>query len=212
VIISSDHAILKKRECMKKKKEILLGAGSLLFLVLIVCTCNLIFVENVANAKATNVSQLKISGTEISNWKLSSSADSFTVWTAANFYDDVDGGIDKYLNNGMIEVADIHMVGPVGSDGQLNSIATHSFIMDYGNDSNAIAIYNYQRTLYSAEAFKIPRYPLTSAFAINVIGGITVMAHFKKFYFELTFFGFSDNNQAASTAVQFLGLFRSKIQ
>ncbi len=179
--------------------------------MLMVCACNLVFVENVSNAKATNVSQLKISSTEISNWKLASSADSFTLWTASNFYDDVNGGIEKYLNNGMIEVADIHMVGPVGKDGSQNIIATHSFIMDYGNDSNAVAIYNYQKTLYSAEAFKLPRYSLNSAFAVSVIGGITVIAHFKKFYFELTFSGFSDQTEAANTAVQFLGLFRLKI-
>jgi hypothetical protein len=176
-----------------------------------VCTCNFMFVENVANAKATNVSQLKISGSEISNWKLASSADSFTLWTAANFYDDVDGGIENYLNNGMIEVADIHMVGPVGRDGSQNIIATHSFIMDYGNSSNATAIYNYEKTVNSADAFKLPQYSMTTAFYITKMGGICVYAHLKKFYFELYFVGFSDVTEAAKTAVLFMGLFRSKI-
>jgi hypothetical protein len=197
---------------MKKGKKLLFNTGALLFFALAFCTCNLIFIENVANAKATSVSQLKISGTEISNWKLASSADSFTLWTAANFYDDVDGGIEKYLNDGMIEVADIHMIGPIGSDGSQNSIAAHSFIMDYGTEANAINIFNYQTTFYSADAFKLPGYPLTTAFAKADIGGITAIAHFKKFYFELVFSGFSDQTEAAKTAAQFLGLFRSKIQ
>jgi hypothetical protein len=193
---------------MRTKLFVALAACSLLFTV---CGRNFAFVENVSNAKATNVSQLKISSTEISNWKLASSADSFTLWTAANFYDDVDGGIEHYLNDGMIEVADIHMVGPIGRDGSQNIIATHSFIMDFGNDSNASTIYEYQKTVNSADAFKLPRYSMTTAFAITKMGGICVYAHLKKFYFELYFIGFSDQTEAAKTAVLFLGLFRSKI-
>ena len=176
------------------------------------CSCNLIFIENVASDKAVSVGQLKVSNTEISNWKLSSSADSFTLWTAANFEQDIDGGYEIYTDRGMIECGDIHMLGPAGSDGVQNEIAAHSFIMDFGNDSNAVDIYNYQKTRYSADAFDIPRYPNTIAFARSILGGITVYAHFKKFYLELNFTGFSDQNHATTTAIQFLGLLKSKIE
>ena len=170
------------------------------------------FIENIPSDKATNVGQLKITSTEISNWAMASSADSFTLWTKANFNLDIDGGYEKYTDRGMIETGDFHMLGPTGPDGEQNIIATHSYIMDCGNDSNAIELYRYWQIDNSADAFKIPRYKTTTAFAIAVQGGITVYAHFKKFYFELKFSGFSDLTQAAATAVQFLGLFRAKIE
>jgi hypothetical protein len=197
---------------MKKNNYIFFFGGSACFIALLFCTCNFMFVENIASDKATNVSQLKIASTEISNWAMASSADSFTLWTAANFEQDIDGGYDVYTNRGMIEVADFHMIGPIDPAGEQNTIATRSYIMDCGNDSNAIELYKYWQIYNSADAFKIPRYKTTTAFAIAVQGGITVYAHFKKFYFELKLFGFSSQPQAAATAVQFLGLFRAKVE
>jgi hypothetical protein len=164
------------------------------------------------NEAATNVLQLKIMSSEIPNWYLAADADSFTLWAGDNFYDDMDGGIEKYLNNGMIEVADVHMMGPVGADGEQNTLATHSFIMDFGNDSNASNIFDYQRTLNSADAFDIPGYKNNAVFGRAVLGGITAFAHFKRFYFELTFVRFLDQAQAIATAVRFLSLFQSKIE
>jgi hypothetical protein len=182
------------------------------FIALICCGCKFLFVENIASDKATNVTQCKITGSEISNWALASSADSFTLWTAANFNDDIDGGYEKYTDRGMTECADFHMIGPVGPDGEQNYIATHSYIMDCGNDTNAYELYKYWQNYNSADAFKVTRYTTTTAFAIPIQGGIVVYAHFKKFYFELKFMGYSDQTLAASTAVQFLGLFRAKIE
>jgi hypothetical protein len=158
------------------------------------------------------VSKLKPANNEISGWSFVQAADSFTLWTPENFYDDVDGGAGIYLDKGMIEVADIHMVGPVGSGGVQNVIASHSFIMDFGNDSNALNIYTYKKTTYSAETFDLPGYAVTTAFGINDLGGITVMAHIKNIYFELTFSGFSDQSQALSAAQLFLNFFKAKIE
>jgi hypothetical protein len=161
--------------------------------------------------KGNNVRMLKVTNTDISNWKMAQAADSFTLWTAANFYDDVDGGIEVYTDRGLIELADIHLIGPIGSDGVQNELSAHSFIMDFGTEANALEEYNFQKTRWSADAFDISGYNNKIAFAKPILGGITVYAHFKKFYFELTFAGFSDQKQAESTAIQFLGLFEMKI-
>ena len=131
---------------MKRINSILFSLGLGWFALLILCTCNLIFIENVATDKAVSVTQLKVSNTEISNWKLASGADSFTLWTASNFEKDIDGGYEIYTDRGMIETGDIHLLGPTGSDGVQNELSTHSFIMDFGNDSNAADIYNSQKT------------------------------------------------------------------
>jgi hypothetical protein len=188
--------------------------GPIAFLFLFFLSCNLVFIQDEDSGgqqKATNVRMLKFTNTDISNWKMAPSADSFTLWTAANFYDDVDGGIEVYTDKGLIEVADIHLVGPTGSDGVQNEIAVHSFIMDFGTESNAQDEFNYQKTKYSADAFDIPKYSSKIAFARAVFGGITVYAYFRKFYFELQFIGFDNQNHAVSTALLFLGLFQMKI-
>ena len=83
--------------------------------------------------------------------------------------------------------------------------------MDFGTESNAMDELKFQHTKYFADAFEIPGYSSKTAFGRPIFGGITVYAHFKKFYFELNFMSFSDQNQAVSTAIQFLGLFQMKI-
>jgi hypothetical protein len=194
------------------KKTNLLKTGSLVAFFLLVLSCNLVMVnDEIEGQKGNNVRMLKVTNTDISNWKMAPSADSFTLWTAANFYDDVDGGIEVYTDRGLIELADLHLLGPIGSDGVQNELALHSFIMDFGTEANAVDEYNFQRTRYSSDAFDIPEYSNKIAFARPVFGGVTVYAHFKKFYFELNFLGFSDQNQAVATAMQFIGLFQTKI-
>jgi hypothetical protein len=187
-------------------------AAGILAVFLLAVGCKLVLIEDkIEGQKASNVRMLKVTNSDISNWKMAASADSFTLWTAANFYDDVDGGIEVYTDRGLIELADLHLMGPIGSDGTQNELAVHSFIMDFGTEANAIDEYSFQKTRYSADAFDIPEYGNKVAFARPVLGGITVYAHFKKFYFELNFVGFSDQNQAVATALQFLGLFEMKI-
>jgi hypothetical protein len=196
-----------------KKITSLKTAGLTAFLFVFILSCNLVLVEDEgggAQQKATNVRMLKFTNTDISNWKMAPSADSFTLWTAANFYDDVDGGIEVYTDRGLIELADIHLIGPAGSEG-LNEIPVHSFIMDFGTEANALEEYNFQKTRYSADAFDIPKYGNKVAFAKPILGGITVYAHFRKFYLEISFIGFDNQNLSVSTATQFLGLFQMKI-
>jgi hypothetical protein len=169
-------------------------------------------IDTYYDGKNLIVSMLKVTNTDIANWKMASSADSFTLWNANNFDQDIDGGYEKYTDRGMIEAADFHMLGPIGSDGEQNQIATRSFIMDFGTDSNAEGIYNYWKTENSQDAFDIPGYGNTNVFAIPIQGGITVYAYFSKFYFELKFLGFSTQAQAVATAKQFLDLFKGKIE
>ena len=168
--------------------------------------CNLSTNKTASSAKATNVSQLFPTATDISGWTKGTDH-GYTTWSAANFTNDIDGGFEVYTDRGMIECGDIEMNGPNGEQ-----IPTQSFIMDFGFDSTATTMYNYKKDQFSTEAVAITGYDMTIAFAKPGSGGATAFAHFKKFYFELQLAGFSDPNQAIKTAVQFIGMFKAKIE
>jgi len=168
--------------------------------------CNLSTNKTNNTGKATNVSQLFPTETDISGWKKNTTY-GYTTWSAATLNDDIDGGSDKYTNRGMIECGDIAMLGPNGEE-----IKHQSLIMDFGLDSNAAVMFNYKKDEFSTEEVDITGYDNTVAFAHPGVGGVTAFAHFKKFYLELKFEGFSDQNLAIQAAIQFLGLFKSKIE
>jgi len=78
----------------------------------------------------------QISNTMIPNWKMKySTADSsFTIWSATDLNDLIDGGYKVYTDRGMLQAADIGMTGPQDPDTN-GGIVYHmlwspSFIMD----------------------------------------------------------------------------------
>ena len=187
-----------------------MGKKSILFFLiaagLLLVVCNLSTNKTTSGGKATNVSQLFPTETDISNWKKNTTY-GYTTWTAANFNQDIDGGYEVYTDRGMIECGDIAMDGPNGAE-----LLHQSFIMDFGFDSTATVMYNYKKDQFSTQAVAISGYDQADAFAYPGIGVITAFAHFNKFYFELQFSGYSDQAQALQAASLFLGLFKSKIE
>ncbi len=195
---------------MKKRGFNKIFGMSCFFLIMFV-TCKVVFINDDSGQKNITVSMLKVINGDISNWKMAQAPDSFTLWTAANFYDDINGGLEVYTDRGPIEIADMHLVGPIGSDGVQNVLEKRSFIMDYGTEANAIEEFNFMKSQNSADAFSFDEYGKNTAFAVPILGGIIAYAHFKKFYIELKFTGFSDQPNAVRTAIQFLSFFESKI-
>jgi hypothetical protein len=169
------------------------------------CVCNVATNKNTSSATATNVSQLKITNGAISGWQINAASDSFGVFAAADFHNDIDGGDKPYTDRGLIEVADEHMVGPNGVE-----LGGHAYLMDFGTDAAATAMFQYQATQFTPQV-AITGYDNSIAFGYVTVGGITVFAHFKKFYFELPFTGYSAQSQAISDANLFLGYFKAKI-
>jgi hypothetical protein len=83
--------------------------------------------------------------------------------------------------------------------------------MDFGTTANAAAMVQRQASIYSP-LINIPGYDSTVTIASPALGGITVFAHFGKFYIEVSFIGYQDQSQAISDAKLFLDLIKSKIQ
>jgi hypothetical protein len=174
---------------------------------LVLCVCNLTTNKNTSSTTATSVSQLKITNGAISGWQMVTTADSFGVWAAADFHNDIDGGDKPYTDRGLIEVADFHLLGPNGTE-----LGVHAYFMDFGTEAAATAMFQYQasQSIYTPHV-AITGYDNTVAFGYAVLGGITAFAHFKKFYIELPFTLYSAQGQAISDANLFLGYLKAKI-
>jgi hypothetical protein len=174
---------------------------------LVLCLCNVATNKNTSSTTATNVSQLKITNGAISGWQIVTLSDSFGVFSAADFYIDIDGGDKPYTDRGLIEVADEHMAGPNGA-----GLGPKAFFMDFGTDAAATAMFQYQasQSIYTPHV-AITGYDNSVAFGYAGVGGITVFAHFKKFYIELPFVGYTSQNQPISDANLFLGFLKAKI-
>jgi hypothetical protein len=83
-------------------------------------------------------------------------------------------------------------------------------VIDMSTDVKAADIYNFFK-LKNTSSFVISTYPDSVAFAIYSGGGITVFAHFNKFYFELAFSGYTDPEVAKGDAALFLSTYETLI-
>jgi hypothetical protein len=156
-----------------------------------------------------------ISNSMIPGWKMSySTIDStFTMWSVDNLWQDIDGGFERYTNRGMLQAGDLTMVGPINSEGNPYTLDIHSFIMDFGTESNSKSMFDKSKTdFFDTESSLVPGYDNSAAFAKDALGGITVYAYYKKFYFELILSNYPEKDKALADAKVFLDYFKSKIQ
>ena len=159
-----------------------------------------------------NVQQLEIANNEITGWGIDtnglgagySSQNPFAV-SAANLHNVIDGGDMQYIDEGCIEAIFEYLQ-------KYNSFEQATiYFMDFGTTANAAAMVQRQASIYSP-LINIPGYDSTVTIASPALGGITVFAHFGKFYIEVSFIGYQDQSQAISDAKLFLDLIKSKIQ
>ncbi len=156
-----------------------------------------------------------LSDNMITGWKLPySTVDScFTLWSAGDLYQDIDGGFERYTNHGMLQAADITMVGPLTSEDGHFTLDPHSFIMDFGTEEKAKGMYDYTKSQYfDTDASLIPGYTSAVAFTKDALGGITAYAYYKQFYFELILSGYPEKPQSLTDAKAFMDYFKTKAQ
>ena len=154
--------------------------------------------------------------TIIPGWKpgYSTADSSFTLWNASDIYSIINGGGEKYVQYGMLQTVDLFMTGPENVDGTPVELTPQSsFIIDFGNDQSAEAMFLNQRNqLFDADALTVEGYGDSTAFATVHLVGATVFSYKKQFYFELSFSGFPDAAEAVGTGKKFLDFFFSKIE
>ena len=156
------------------------------------------------------------SATMIPGWKpgYSTPDSSFTLWNASDIFQDINGGGEKYVQNGMLQMADLNMIGPDNADGSSRKLTPQaSFIMDFGNGTSAEGMFLMQRDLfYDDDALTVEGYDDSTVFATVNLVGATVFSYKKQFYFELSFSGFPEASDAVAAGKEFLEYFFSKIE
>ena len=135
-------------------------------------------------------------------------ADTFCTYPIDSFYNNapgsIDGGAIPYDSAGCKEIAYQTLTGP-GSE------IYSSYAMDFVTVTKASAMFGISKSSQSSFT-AVPGFDSSAAFAQSLTNGVKAYAHFNKFYIEITLIGFTDNSTALSTAGEFLGIFKGKIQ
>jgi hypothetical protein len=156
------------------------------------------------SSKATTVTMLKINSGDISGWTISS----YNIYYSAQSWGSTSVDGDAYNFQQTVsysEVMDEHMAG---SSGKTITI----WILNYTTPENASTQYNVDKTNWSANLDQLSAYSDTVAVGNNShTDGVYAIAHFKKFYIQIRFSGYTDYALSKQDAVSFLGFLEAKI-
>lgn len=146
--------------------------------------------------------RFKIADNDVSGWKQDTPSSAYSLWTADNLTDKIDGAAPEYTSRGMRFAMYQEMVGP---DPQLCTVVA----MDFETDTQAASMFAHQKDLVGAD-YAIPSYDSNAAIGYGVLTGMTTFAHFGWVYIELTLDGYSDKASAAQVAASFLKVLEPK--
>lgn len=175
--------------------------GSIAIILLVCVSCKL--VRDDGNA-SQGVNALRLGSVDVSPWREEPN-DGFLVFKASNMFDLINGGAQMYVNKGMI--------AGFQQDMSISGEKSARFlVLDYATEDKAIEMYNYSDASNGDKLNAGNEFPLSVAqLDGSPLGGVIAIAHFGKFYMELTFTGFSDKSEAVKTAVSFIEVFEQKI-
>jgi hypothetical protein len=146
--------------------------------------------------------KFKLADSEVSGWKQDASDSAYSLWTADNLTDKIDGAAPAYTSRGCKFAMYQDLVGP---DPEVCGVLA----MDFGTDAKATSMFAYQKDLTGASV-AIPQYDSGTAIGYPSLTGMTVFAHFGWAYFELQLDGYSDQAKAGQAATPFLKALEQK--
>jgi hypothetical protein len=178
-------------------KKALILASILSVVLLFIFSCEL---ESDSGNSSRGVDALKLTETDITGWTEDEGGGTYNSETLFDF---INGGAPKYINNGLIE-------GFIQYMSKSDRKAT-IMVMDFGTESNAIAMYNDMSNRNSSKE-KAGNYNLNTAqLDVSPSSGVDAYAHFKQFYIELNLTDFPDKSEAPNVAASIIEVFEAKI-
>lgn len=156
------------------------------------------------------VAKLKIINGDVTGWTIQNSGVYYSEasWSIGA---GIDGEAWHYTSDPGLTLSGVLDERITGTSGASLTI----YAIDYADSANAAAMYNYSKTHSS---YSTSQEPLTPDYSDTVaIGdnshtdGIYVCAHFKQFYIELRFTGYTAFSLSKQDAIAFLQLFETKI-
>jgi hypothetical protein len=148
------------------------------------------------------VQQLKIDTGDITDWL---PEDTMSFYANDHLYELIDGGAPQYLDKGC-RVTGYQQF--TGLEGTISTV----FVMDFGKDSNATAMFKQKQAENSGNTVPDQSFPDSTVFVTPNLGGVGGYAHFNNIYIEISLRGFSDQQKAISELNLFLGFFKNKIK
>jgi len=179
---------------MNAKKNI---AALLVLLPVLILNCKFVPM----NSSTPPLEQLKITSSEISNWRPEGD---IKIYIGSELFGYNDGGAPQYLSKGLVQTGVQRIAG-------LGQALVVSMVMDFGTENNATEMYTEKKIQCVGNTIPDPRYPATDVTVKTDLGGVTGYAHYYNYYFEINVSGLNYQEDALKTLNQFLGLYFEKI-
>jgi hypothetical protein len=161
---------------------------------------------------ATPIANLALQNGQLSGWDADTGGSGgYTLFLEKDslaLFSEIDGGATEYQHtvSGYSKFLVQKMMD--------SSMTLTIYIIDYSNSANSAGMFDYTKTRWALGS----DFDTLSKYAASVAIGelshspdIWVCAHFKQFYIELRFSGFSDHSLAKQEAVRFLDDYKAKI-
>lgn len=149
------------------------------------------------------VNALRLANSDVSPWTENAS-EGFRAFKASNMFALINGGAQTYIDKGMVAGFEQNMAGGGEKTAKL-------LVLDFGTEASASAIYAYKAN-ENGEKLAAGTFPEAIAQLDNsAMSGVTALAHFGKYYLELSFTGYSDKSESRTTATSFVEVFEEKI-
>ena len=166
---------------------------------LVIPACKLVMDDE---SSSQGVYALKLASGDITSWSQDES-EGYSEFKASTLESLIDGGSTDYTNEGVVEGFIQKMFN--------GSKKAEIRVMDFGTESNAASMYSFMdgnnNSKLEASTYDIATAQLND----KPTSGVDAYAHFGQYYIELRFTGFSDKNDARTTAPNFLEVFETKI-
>lgn len=149
------------------------------------------------------VNALRLANSDVSPWTENAS-EGFKAFKASNMFALINGGAQNYIDKGMVAGFQQNMAGGGEKTAKL-------LVLDFGTEASASAMYSYTDNA-NEDKLNAGDYPQTVAQLDNSpSSGVVAIAHFGKYYMELSFTGYNDKSESRITAASFVEVFEEKI-
>lgn len=148
------------------------------------------------------VNALRLVNGEVSPWT-ENNEEGFIEFKASTMFSLINGGAQSYVDKGVVAGFQQRMA--------VDSKYADLLVMDYGTEAKASEMYAWADAA-NDEKSAVGNYNLSVAELDNSpMSGVIAIAHFGKYYMELSFSGYNDKSEAQATAASFIEVFESKI-
>lgn len=148
------------------------------------------------------VKALRLTKDDISGWTEVSSK-GFEEFEAASLHLIINGDAPQYVDKGLVK-GFIQHINNAEKRGDL-------FILDFGTESNAAAMYNYMNDQNNYKA-KAGNYDMNTAqLNTSAADGVTAYSHFGRYYIEIRLKDFPNVLESHQTAESLIEVFQYKI-